>query len=104
LRAAADHDRVTTLIGLGLPVSPVDERNYDFGFLRSCSKPKLFVSGGRDQYGPRAKLEQVFDSFAEPKKLVLVDSADHFFEGRLKEMRDAIDSWVREIIPQARAG
>lgn len=104
LRAAADHDRVTTLIGLGLPVSPVDERNYDFGFLRSCSKPKLFVSGGRDQFGPRAKLEQVFDSFAEPKKLVLVDSADHFFEGRLKEMRDAIDSWVREIIPQARAG
>jgi len=26
----------------------------------------------------------------------MIESADHFFEGRLREMRDAIETWVRE--------
>lgn len=99
LRAACPDDRVTAVIGLGVPVSPVEERTYDLECLRSCSKPKLFVSGSRDQFGPRAKLEQMVSSAAEPKKLVIIESADHFFEGRLKEMREAMESWVRETIP-----
>jgi alpha/beta superfamily hydrolase len=37
------------------------------------------------------------DSLPEPKKLVIVESADHFFEGRLREMREAIEVWVREV-------
>ena len=32
----------------------------------------------------------------EPKKLVIIDGADHFFEGRLREMREAIEAWVKE--------
>jgi len=31
----------------------------------------------------------------EPKKLVIIEAADHFFEGRLREMRDAIAGWVK---------
>ncbi|HZR63704.1 MAG TPA: alpha/beta fold hydrolase [Terriglobales bacterium] len=98
LRVAAGDDRVKALVGLGLPVSPVDDRNYDFEFLQSCTKPKLFVSGSRDQFGPRAKLEATIKPFADPKKLVIIDSADHFFEGRLREMRDAIERWVYETL------
>ncbi|MBO0910255.1 MAG: alpha/beta hydrolase [Acidobacteria bacterium] len=98
LPAAAGDGRVGWLIGLGLPVAPVDERNYDFEALRSSPKAKLFVSGSRDQYGPRASLEKMVESFAEPKKLVIIDSADHFFEGRLRELGQAIEAWVRETI------
>lgn len=101
LGAACADDRVGAVIGLGLPVGSVDGRNYDFNFLGSCAKPKLFVSGSRDQYGPRAKVETLIDSLPEPKKLVIIESADHFFEGRLREMREAIEKWVRETIPQA---
>ncbi|MCU1270154.1 MAG: Alpha/beta hydrolase [Acidobacteriaceae bacterium] len=96
LGAACADDRVKALIGLGTPVTPVDDRSYDLGFLRSCTKPKLFVSGSRDQFGPRAKLESFVDSLPEPKKLVIIESADHFFEGRLREMREAIEAWIRE--------
>jgi uncharacterized protein len=99
LRAACPDPRVTALIALGLPVTPLDDRVYDFEFLRSCAKPKLFVSGSRDQFGPLGKLEALFDSFIEPKKLVRIDAGDHFFEGRLKELRITIESWVREIVP-----
>jgi uncharacterized protein len=98
LNAACADDRVKALIGLGTPVAPVDERSYEFGFLRSCDKPKLFVSGSPDQFGPRAKLEQLVNSLQEPKKLVIIESADHFFEGRLREMREAIEVWVKESV------
>jgi alpha/beta superfamily hydrolase len=33
--------------------------------------------------------------------LVIIDSADHFFEGRLREMRDAIEVWVKGTIKDA---
>jgi uncharacterized protein len=99
LNAACADDRVKALIGLGTPVAPVDDRNYEFDFLRACDKPKLFVSGSRDQFGPRAKLEQLVSSLRKPKKLVIIESADHFFEGRLREMRETIESWTREALP-----
>ena len=96
LRAACPDPRVTALIALGLPVTPLDDRVYEFEFLRSCAKPKLFVSGSRDQFGPPGKLEALVGSFTEPKKLVRIEAGDHFFEGRLKELRDVIERWVRE--------
>jgi hypothetical protein len=102
LRTACPDARVQALIGLGIPVAPIDDRNYDFAFLQSCAKPKLFVSGTRDQFGPKAKLQEVISSLPEPNKLVLIEAADHFFEGRLREMREAIEVWVRdELKPEA---
>jgi uncharacterized protein len=95
LPVACADGRVTTVIGLGVPVRPVEDRTYDFSSLKSCAKPKLFVSGSRDQFGPRAMLETFVESVPEPKKLVIIDSADHFFEGRLREMREAVEGWVR---------
>jgi alpha/beta superfamily hydrolase len=101
LRAACGDGRVRAGIGLGTPVVPVGEatngpRVYALDFLRQCEKPKLFVSGARDQFGPRARLEALVASLPEPKKLVIIADADHFFEGRLRELREAIEAWVRE--------
>src|SRR6266851_5530198 len=96
LRAACPDSRVKAAIGLGLPVAPIDDRTYDFGFLASCSKPKLFVSGDRDQFGTPAQLKELVDSASNPKKLVFIAGGDHFFEGRLRELRDAIEQWVGE--------
>lgn len=99
IEVACDDERVKAAIGLGVPVSAVDDRNYDFEFLKACGKPKLFVSGSRDQFGGRAKLERMVNGLPEPKRLVIIESADHFFEGRLSEMRAAIESWVQEFVP-----
>lgn len=109
LRAACADSRVRAVIGLGVPVVPVTAdiegpRVYNYEFLQPCTKPKLFVSGARDQFGPRAKLEALVGSSPEPKKLVLIEGGDHFFEGRLREMREAIESWVKEAVsPQPSA-
>jgi len=96
LQVACTDERVKAAIALGVPVQPFDDRAYDLTCLESCHKPKLFVSGSRDQFGPRARLEALVSSLPEPKKLVIIDSADHFFEGRLREMREAIELWIRQ--------
>ena len=98
MRAACADARVRAAIGVGTPVAPVaaateEPRVYTFEFLHDCSKPKLFVSGARDQFGPRAKLEELVASLPEPKKLVVIEGADHFFEGRLRELRETIEGW-----------
>jgi len=103
LRAACPDPRVKALIGVGVPVVPVaadkeEPRVYTFDFLRDCALPKLFVSGTRDQFGPSAKLQELVNSVSEPKKLVLIEGGDHFFEGRLKELREAIETWLKEAI------
>lgn len=103
LRAACADPRVKALIGVGTPVLPVAAgteapRTYAFDFLHDCAKPKLFVSGARDQFGPREKLEALVASLPEPKKLVVIEGADHFFEGRLRELRETIEDWVRREI------
>jgi len=101
LRAAYSDGRVRALAAIGIPVAPVateseEPRVYTFDFLRECRKPKLFVSGARDQFGPRGKLEALLARCAPPKKLVLIAGADHFFAGRLHELRDAVELWVKE--------
>jgi alpha/beta superfamily hydrolase len=103
LRVACADERVKVLIGVGTPVAPVaagegSPRVYEFEFLGECAKPKLFVSGARDPFGPRPKLEAMVDAAHEPKKLVVIEGADHFFEGRLRELREAIEGWVREAV------
>jgi uncharacterized protein len=101
LRAACADSRVRAVVGVGTPVGPIIAesevpRSYTFEFLQECAKPKLFVSGARDQFGPRAKLEELVAAAKEPKKLVMIEGADHFFEGRLRELREAIEAWVKE--------
>lgn len=103
LRAACADPRVRALIGVGVPVAPVaadaeEPRVYTLDFLRDCTRPKLFVSGARDQFGPRTVLECLAASVPEPKRLVIIEGGDHFFEGRLRELREAIEEWVREAV------
>jgi alpha/beta superfamily hydrolase len=103
LRAACPDARVKALIGVGLPAIPVaadseTPRTYELSFLRACAMPKLFVSGARDPFGPRAKLEALVASLPEPKQLVLIEGGDHFFEGRLRELRETVESWIRQEI------
>jgi len=89
LRVGCQDARVSRLIALGLPVN-----NADASYLRECAKPKLFIQGGRDEFGSREKLEAVYATSPEPKKLVFIDGADHFFTDRLDEITPVIHDWL----------
>lgn len=102
LRAGCGDARVKGLIALGLPAH-AEGRDYTYGFLSHCTQPKLFVSGDHDQYGPRSHMEAVFAAASEPKRLVWIEGAEHFFQGttespapKLGQMQNEIARWLRE--------
>jgi len=95
LRVGCEDPRVTALIGLGIPVD-----KSDLSYLASCAKPKLFIQGENDEFGPRAHVEAFVATLPEPKRLVVVEGVDHFFAGKLNEVGAAIDAWVDELRPR----
>jgi alpha/beta superfamily hydrolase len=94
LRAGCEDSRVADLIGVGIPAN-----DSDLTYLRACSKPRLFVQGSEDQFGSRRNVEVLFETLPEPKRLVFINGADHFFAGKLDQLAAAIDSWLGERYP-----
>jgi alpha/beta superfamily hydrolase len=86
---------VRAIAALGLPTA-AEGRTYRYSFLKNLHIPKLFLSGDRDQYAPQAELESVVATAADPKQLVLVPGADHFFTGQLEAMQRALVGWLKE--------
>ena len=95
MRACCNDPRVSGIVALGLPVE-AEGRRYSYKYLPTCTQPKLFLSGGADIYGPREIVEQVVATAPEPKKLVFIDDADHFFLGKLPLMQAALKEWLAE--------
>jgi alpha/beta superfamily hydrolase len=96
LRAACDDPRVRGLISLGTPIA-VEDRGYSYQFLKNCAKPKLFISGSLDRYSPTEALKRVVELAPEPKEMVVVEGADHFFVGHLQEMQAAMQHWIARV-------
>ncbi len=94
LRVGCADERVTALVGLGLPVADVD-----VSYLSECTKPKLLVSGDRDQYGPKETWEAMVTvlpaNAREATQLIFVPGGDHFFAGHLGVVEKTISDWVR---------
>ncbi|MDH5815270.1 MAG: CocE/NonD family hydrolase [Candidatus Nezhaarchaeota archaeon] len=69
---------------------------YNFDNLRYIRKPKLIVWGDQDGF-VSAAIEEVAGTIAEPKKLILVKGADHFWFGYEDEVSDAVTSFFQDI-------
>jgi alpha/beta superfamily hydrolase len=73
LPVGVNDERARGLIGVAPPLEMVD-----FGFLRDCTKPKLFVCGDRDTICPPLKMEEFYQTLADPKWLRILPAIDHF--------------------------
>ena len=80
MHAGCGDDRVKGLIGLGVPFR-AEGRSYTYEFLTHCTQPKLFISGTEDQFGPRDAVEPMLTKAADPKRIVWIEGAEHFFQG-----------------------
>lgn len=85
LRVGCAEARVRQLVGAGVPT-----RLLGVEALAACAKPKLFVQGALDQYGPLAEVQRWFATLPEPKRLEVIPNADHFFTGHLDELYAAV--------------
>jgi alpha/beta superfamily hydrolase len=67
-------------------------------YLERCPTPKVFIQSANDQYGPRPELEAQYARFAEPKRLIWVEAADHFFTGGLEELEARVSETAAEAM------
>jgi uncharacterized protein len=95
LKATSVREDVVGFAALGLPTH-AEGREYRYPYLAECHFPKLFLSGGRDQYAPVDELRAVVDAAPEPKQFIAIEGADHFFTGKLEAMQAALAAWLQE--------
>jgi uncharacterized protein len=85
LRLGCEGCGARRVIAVGFPTAYKDR-----SYLEGCTVPRIFVQSTRDQYGPTSEMEPLVASLPEPKKLILVGAADHFFAGALPELEREI--------------
>jgi alpha/beta superfamily hydrolase len=68
----------------------------EWDYLAHCGVPKFFVQSTHDEFGPRRDLEAAFETFGGPKRLEFIEARDHFFDGALSELEDAIAAIATE--------
>lgn len=93
LAVGAADARVTTLVGLGVPVTSLN-----FDFLLPVRKPKLILQGTRDEFGPLNQVSELYRSLAEPKQIHWVEGADHFFAGKLDEVQQVLRELLAPLV------
>jgi alpha/beta superfamily hydrolase len=91
LSCGADDDRVSTLVGIALPVE-----GYDPSAVRTSTKAKYLIHGERDEICPLRAVRILYQQMPEPKELVVIDAADHLFDGHVLEVGDAIIDLLEE--------
>jgi hypothetical protein len=90
LRVATRDPRVRAAFALGCPLRMVE----DFPSFASIERPRLFVQGERDEYGPGEALRALVEPLPPPREIVVVPGADHFFDGQLDALQGAIADWA----------
>ena len=90
LSVGIDDDRVEALLGMGLPV---EMGEYDFSFLGDTDKPTLVVQGEQDEFGSGAAVAELIRPLGLHITLVRVPQTDHFFEGRLHDLRSVVGGY-----------
>jgi uncharacterized protein len=86
LTVGAEDPRVSTLIGIALPIT-----RYDFGAVERSTKAKFFIQGEFDELCPLKEMRAFYARAAEPKELVVIDTADHLFDGKVSQVAGAIE-------------
>ncbi len=81
-----------------LVAPPVTEGGFEA--LRHSSLPKLALQGTADDVCPIAALRPEFATWAEPKKLIEIDGANHFFDKQLGALADALLQGLRVLKPE----
>ena len=98
LEAGAQDDRVSALIGIAPPVATsVSGQTYSFEHTLASTKPKFFVQGEGDEVCPLEGMWAFYAKLAEPKELVVIDAADHLFEGKTQEVGEALEDLLADF-------
>lgn len=77
----------TRIVVVGFPTG-----RGDIAGIGTCKVEKVFVHSTVDEHGPKPELEAFVATLPEPKRLIFIEAADHFFQGALEELEETIAS------------
>ena len=91
IRAAATRDVIRLVT-----VAPAIRRvSVDPGSLPQC--PWLIVQGDRDELVDPRDIQQWAQELSEAPRLAMIEGVEHFFHGRLNELRQTVVRWLLEL-------
>ncbi len=95
--AGADDERVCALIAIAPPVD-----RYEFASVKLSAKPKFIVHGERDELISLKLVRHFYAQLQEPKELVVIDRANHLFDGQASEVGDALAELLEDFTCRTR--
>ena len=98
LETGAVDERVSAMIGIAPPVATwMSGQEYTFDHTLASTKPKFFVQGEADEVCPLEAMWAFYGKLVEPKELVVIDAADHLFEGKTQEAGEALEDLLGDF-------
>lgn len=92
MTSGADDDRVCALIGIAPPVD-----KYEYATVKMSTKPKFIVHGEEDELIALKLVRQFYATIPEPKEMVVIDRANHLFDGQASEVGDALEELLADF-------
>jgi len=86
-------DRIKALAAVSPPL-PM----FDFDFLKSCPKPKLLISGSRDELIPANQFLEFCQNLPEPKECESIEGADHFWWGYESRLAAKVVAFFTKVL------
>ncbi len=85
--------RIKALAAISPPLSI-----FDFESLERCPKPKLLISGGRDEFTPPRRFLEFCQNLPDPKECHNIAGADHFWWGYESELATKVTAFFTEVL------
>jgi alpha/beta superfamily hydrolase len=71
---------------------------FDFGSLQHYLKPKLLISGDRDEFTPPRRFLEFCQNLPDPKECHNIEGADHFWWGYESELATKVTAFFTEVL------
>ena len=91
--AGVNDARVKALAAVSPPLAM-----FDFGPLPGCPKPKLLVSGSRDNFTDASQFLEFCRNLTDPKECDIVEGADHFWGGYETALASQVAAFFKKAL------
>jgi len=85
LKLGCETEDASRIIAVGFPANMSDAKS-----LGDCPVLRIFIVSRKDQFCAVPVMDSYFAALPEPKQLIWIDAADHFFGGALDRFEEAV--------------
>lgn len=92
MTTGADDARISLLLGIAPPVD-----RYEFDNVKASTLPKFIIHGESDELISIKEIRKFYAQIPEPKELVVLEDANHLFEGKTSMVGEAVEDLLADF-------